>query len=110
MAGSDPEANNSKMKNAPIIFVRSHEMNWGTIYNQKVYGEGACELTEEYGGNQSYVADLYRSGFDGNYRYCYRNYIFDDNDGDYGRGIHPNGRGLAKFYLPQIEEQMMNMG
>ena len=109
MAGTDSEAKNSKMKNAPIIYVRSHEMAWGTKYNQRIYGTGACDLTKKYGGNRSYIADLYRSGLDGDYRYCYQNYIFDD-DGVNNRGIHPNGRGLAKFYIPQIEEQMMNMG
>ena len=110
MTGSDSEAANSKMKNASIIYVRSHEMKWGSFYNQKLYGEKACELVRECGADKSFPVDMYQSGLDGNYSFCNRYYIFDDDkERGNSRGIHPNSRGYAKFYLPQIEEQLLNM-
>lgn len=110
MTGVDEEAVNSKMSDAMIIYVRSQEMNWGTLYNQKVYGEKACELTKIYGCGKSGIVDMYQSGFDGNYNHCYNYYIFDD-DATRGntRGIHPNSRGFAKFTIPQIEKQLLEM-
>lgn len=108
MTGTDSEAENSKMKNVPIIHVRSQEMNWGTLYNQKVYGQKGMELARKYGCGKTYSVDMYQSDFDANYKYCYNYYIFDLR-AEFDSGTHPNSRGYAKFYLPQIEEQMLNI-
>ncbi len=108
LTGSDSEAANSKMNNASIIYVRTHETKWCSIYNQKLYSEKACELVEEYGRDKSYCADLYQSGLNGNYYFCSEYYIFDDRE-DNSNGVHPNSRGYAMFYIPQIEEQMLNI-
>ncbi len=108
MTGTDSEAADSKMKNASIIHVRSQEMNWGSLYNQKVFGKKGIELARKYGCGKTYSVDMYRSGFDANYSFCYNYYISDIN-AEYSRGIHPNSRGYAKFFLPQIEEQMLNI-
>lgn len=108
MTGTDSEAAKSRFYNAPIIHIRSQEMNWGSLINQKIYGQKGIELAQKYGCGKTYSVDMYRSGFDANYSFCYNYYISDIN-AEFSRGVHPNSRGYAKFFLPQIEEQMLNI-
>ena len=113
LTGNDSEAANSKMKNAPIVYVQSQEMNmffWCKDYltEQKWYGDKAVMWAKDYGQGKTYVADTRRFGFDANCSSCFMRYIHEDGD-DSSNGIHPNSLGYSKFYLPAIERQLLEI-
>ena len=92
-------------KDAPVIYVRAHNMDLGEDARERKYGERAMEIALKW--NISAV-DLYNDS-DLNTedpaicnRYTYvnpsSNYTCDS--------IHPNAIGYAKFYLPPIADNL----
>lgn len=94
----------------PVIYVRSHEINFGSIDRQRIYQEKLLSIAANYGIT---AVDLFnRTDLDGCNRrmvakYCYDGYYADGSV--VTDGIHPNGLGYTKYYLPFIEEAMLSL-
>lgn len=94
----------------PVIYVRSHQIDVGSLVNQRIYQERILSIAQSYGVK---TVDLFNmSDLDGLNkrivaRYCYDGYYSDGSIDT--RGIHPNGLGYTKCYLPHIEDMMMRV-
>ena len=93
----------------PVIYVRSHQIEVGSLKRQRTYQEKVMSIAKSFGYQ---TVDLFNiSDMDGfNKRivakYCYDGYRNGAVD---NRGIHPNGLGYSKCYLPYIEDAMLSL-
>lgn len=92
---------------APVIYIRSHQIDYGSLEYQRVFQEKVLSIAAEKGVR---TVDLFNlSDLDGcNKRmvakFCYDGYWSDGSVDD--SGVHPNGRGYSMHYLPHIEKVM----
>ena len=92
---------------APIIYVRSHQLDYGSVVRQRRYQETVLSIAADHGIS---TVDLFNiSDLDGlNKRmvakFCYDGFWPDGSVDD--SGIHPNGLGYSMHYLPHIEKAM----
>lgn len=92
---------------APVIYVRSHQIDYGALEYQRIYQEKVLRIAAEM---DIRTVDLFNiSDLDGfNKRmvvkFCYDGYWSDGSIDD--SGVHPNGRGYSMHYLPYIEKVM----
>lgn len=94
----------------PVIYVRSHQIEVGSLVNQRLYQEKVLSIARNYGVK---TVDLFNTSIlDGMNkriaaRYCCDGYYSDGSVDT--RGIHPNGLGYTKCYLPHIEDMMLHI-
>ena len=92
---------------APVIYVRSHQIDYGSLQRQRMYQEKVLSLAADHG---IHTVDLFNnSDLDGfNKRmaakFCYDGFWSDGSVDD--SGVHPNGLGYSMHYLPHIEKVM----
>ena len=95
---------------APVIYVRSHQIDYGSLVRQRMYQEKVLSIAADRG---IYTVDLFNiSDLDGfNKRmvakFCYDGY-WSDGSVDTS-GVHPNGLGYSIHYLPHIEKVMEDL-
>lgn len=94
----------------PTIYVRSHQIDYGSLLRQRIYQEEVMSIAEDYGLT---TVDLFNNtDLDGLNkrlvtRYCYDG-VYEDGTDD-NTGTHPNGLGYSKYYLPFIENAMSDL-
>lgn len=94
-------------KDVPVIYIRVHNMDLGPDEKERLYGERALEIARKW---KVVSVDLYSNTAMNTEdtptcnKYTYR----DDNSNYTFDSIHPNALGYAKFYLPQITQEIMN--
>lgn len=85
----------------PIIYIRVHKMMSRKVEWQESYGEKAIQICKKWSVK---VVDIYSEG--GLNTLIKEHKIYTGNNGDY---THPNREGYDKFYIPMIENAMMNI-
>ena len=85
----------------PIIYIRVHKMMSRKVEWQESYGEKAIQICKKWSVK---VVDIYSEG--GLNTLIKEHKIYTGNNGDY---THPNREGYDKFYIPMIENAMMDI-
>ena len=85
----------------PIIYIRVHKMMSRKAEWQESYGEKAIQICKKWSVK---VVDIYGEG--GLNTLIKEHKIYTGNNGDY---THPNREGYDKFYIPMIENAMMQL-
>lgn len=85
----------------PIIYIRAHKMMSRKVEWQESYGEKAIQICKKWSVK---VVDIYSEG--GLNTLIKEHKIYTGNNGDY---THPNREGYDLFYIPMIENAMMNI-
>lgn len=85
----------------PIIYIRVHKMMSRKAEWQESYGEKAIQICKKWSVK---VVDIYSEG--GLNTLIKEHKIYTGNNGDY---THPNREGYDKFYIPMIENAMMDI-
>lgn len=85
----------------PIIYIRVHKMMSRKVEWQESYGEKAIQICKKWSVK---VVDIYGEG--GLNTLIKEHKIYTGNNGDY---THPNREGYDKFYIPMIENAMMQL-
>ena len=92
----------------PVIYVRSHQIDYGSLVRQRFYQEEILSLAADYG---IATVDLFNTSvLDGFNKRQVAKYCYDLLKGkDDNRGIHPNALGYSIGYLPYIEDQLIEL-
>ena len=85
----------------PIIYIRVHKMMSRKVDWQESYGEKAIQICKKWSVKP---VDIYTEG--GLNTLISEHKIYTGNDGDY---THPNRQGYDIFYIPMIENAMMEL-
>lgn len=91
-----------------ILFVRPHKMGRRDAVLQRIYGERAIEICNNF---SIAVADIYtESNLDTFDEFQRDNYTFDSYGWGRGDCTHPNALGYEEKYLPVIERELKKIG
>ena len=93
---------------APVIYVRSHQINYGNLLRQRIYQEKILSLADSY---RIATVDLFNSSvLDGFNKLQAEKYCYDIKNGKSNNaGIHPNALGYSIGYLPYIEKKLLEL-
>lgn len=97
------------VKNESLLNSRSEDDNMYWLAKQVQYVERLKALTSQYG--VEYADTFYKSDLDAFDKRCAVNYCYDGYTGGSvdDRAIHPNSMGYSKFYLPRIENVLLDI-
>lgn len=92
---------------APVIYVRSHQIDYGSLQLQRMYQETILDIAADRGirtVDLFNISDLDSLNKRTVAKYCYDGFWSDGSVDD--SGVHPNAMGYSTQYLPHIEKAM----
>ena len=92
----------------PVVYVRSHQIDYGNLLRQRFYQEKVLSLADDHG---IATVDLFNlSVLDGFNKRQVAKYCYDIKKGIASNsGIHPNALGYSIGYLPYIEAKLIEL-